>query len=248
MIGAFTLWSGIALLQLPFLLSLGIATSVTTLLALASYHLILQRVIRRPKPLLAVVVAAIALMMVLDQAGILIFGSVPRGLSPIVSGTIDIFGASISIEKLFIMATALVIASCLFFVYEKTDIGRVMRAVAFNAETASLQGINTNMVHLVTLGISGALAGIAGGVMAPAYGVFPAMGSNIILFIMLVVMLGGMDSMVGAVLAGLICGITQSVGQFFFGGLSQALVFAVIGVIIYLRPGGLLGSGVQLEV
>jgi branched-chain amino acid transport system permease protein len=161
---------------------------------------------------------------------------------------VTVGGIRISLEKLVLMGLALVIALVLFFVYEKTSLGRAMRAVAFSPEAASLQGVNTDKIYLVTLGIGGALAGFAGGIMAPVYGVYPAMGDNIILSVLLVIMLGGMDSLVGAVLGGVVYGITLSFGQFFIGGLCQVLAFIVIGIIIFLRPGGLLGSGAGLEV
>jgi branched-chain amino acid transport system permease protein len=87
-----------------------------------------------------------------------------------------------------------------------------------------------------------ALAAFAGGIMAPVFAISPGMGM-IVLLILLVVMLGGIGSMPGAIVAGLILGITLSFGQYFIGtGVAQILFFAVIGLITYFRPGGLFGQ------
>jgi branched-chain amino acid transport system permease protein len=92
------------------------------------------------------------------------------------------------------------------------------------------------------MGFGCAVAGFGGGVMAPVYVIYPEMGSNIILSVLLVIMLGGMNSMIGAVLGGLVLGITLVFGQYFLGSMAQIFLFVVIGIIIFFRPGGLLGS------
>jgi branched-chain amino acid transport system permease protein len=92
------------------------------------------------------------------------------------------------------------------------------------------------------MGVGCALAGFGGGVMAPVYAIYPEMGNNIILSVLLVVMLGGMNSMLGAVFGGLILGITLVFGQYFFGSMAQIFLFLVIGIIIFFRPGGVLGT------
>ena len=85
------------------------------------------------------------------------------------------------------------------------------------------------------------LAGFAGGIIAPGYGIFPEMGDKVILNVLLIAMLGGIDSLIGAVLAGLIVGLTLSFGQYFLGAKVQILLFVIIGIIIFFKPGGLLG-------
>lgn len=105
-----------------------------------------------------------------------------------------------------------------------------------------MQGVKPNRVYLATMGFGCALAGFGGGVMAPVYVIYPEMGSNIILSVLLVIMLGGTDSMLGAVLGGLVLGITLVFGQYFLGSLAQIFLFVIIGVILFFRPGGLLGK------
>ena len=83
--------------------------------------------------------------------------------------------------------------------------------------------------------------------MAPVYVIYPEMGYNIILSVLLVIMLGGMGSMLGAVLGGLVLGITLVFGQYFLGSKAQIFLFVVIGIILFFKPGGLLGKA-EMEV
>jgi len=197
---------------------------------------------------LAMIVAAIGLMMVLGQASLILFGTSPRGMSTIFPGIVQFAGINVSVEKLILIGFALLITLVMFFVYEKTKIGWAMQAVSFNPEAASLMGINTQRIYLVTMGIGGALAGFAGGIMAPVYAAYPEMGQEIILSVIIVIMLGGMGSLVGAVLGGIIMGLTLSFGQYFTGGLVQILLFIIVGIILLVRPGGLIGSEAKMDV
>jgi branched-chain amino acid transport system permease protein len=241
MLGAYIVWGSLAFLKFPYFLGLLMAVVATTLLGLLCYQFIF-RYLQHGKQFLANIVAAIGLMMIMGQAGLLIFGTIGRSVPPVFPGILGVGKISIPVEKLVLVILTLFIAIAAFFVYEKLKIGRAMRAVSLNPEAATLQGVKTNKVYLATLGFGCALAGFGGGVMAPVYVIYPEMGSNIILSVLLVIMLGGMNSMIGAVLGGLVLGITLVFGQYFLGSMAQIFLFVVIGVIIFFRPGGLLGS------
>ena len=103
-------------------------------------------------------------------------------------------------------------------------------------------------MYKLTLGIGTALAGFAGGILAPSYGINPAMGNNILWSVMLMTMLGGMDSLLGAALGGVIIGQMLSFGQYFIGSTVQIIIFLIIGVILYFKPTGLLGRGIDVEM
>jgi branched-chain amino acid transport system permease protein len=242
MIGAYVMWAALVLLKLPFVIALILAVAATTLLGLLSYRFIFQGLQYIERQFLAMIVAAMGLMMILGQAGLIVFGTVVRGVPTVFSGVVRVAGVSIALDKLLLIAFGLFSTAALFIIYEKTRIGRAMRAVAFRPDTASLQGVNTNRIYLLTLGISSALAGLAGGIMAPVYVVHPEMGQNIFLPVLLVVMLGGQGSLVGAIFGGLLLGLTLSFGGYYMGGLAQILLFLIIGVVIFFRPTGLLGK------
>ena len=241
MLGAYIVWGSLALLKVPYFMGLLMAVMATTVLGLLCYQFIF-RYIQVGRQFLANIVAAIGLMMIMGQAGLLIFGTIGRSVPSIFPGILSISNMSIPVEKLVLVILTLFIAIAAFYVYEKLKIGRAMRAVSLNPEAATLQGVKTNRVYLATMGFGCALAGFGGGVMAPVYVIYPEMGSNIILSVLLVIMLGGMGSMLGAVLGGLVLGITLVFGQYFLGSMAQIFLFVVIGIIIFFRPGGLLGS------
>jgi branched-chain amino acid transport system permease protein len=247
MLGAYIVWGSLTMWKIPYFLGLLMAVLATAILGLLCYQFIFRYVQYRGGRFLSNIVAAIGLMMIMGQAGLLIFGTIARSVPPVFPGIISIGGMSIPVEKLVLVVLTLIIALVAFFVYEKMKVGRAMRAVSLNSEAATLQGVKPNRVYLATMGFGCALAGFGGGVMAPVYVIYPEMGSNIILSVLLVIMLGGMDSMLGAVFGGLVLGITLVFGQYFLGSLAQIFLFVVIGVILFFRPGGLLGKA-ELEV
>lgn len=241
MIGAYAVWYAIYMLHLPYIIALPLAVLTTAMLGMLSYILIFQRVQLMEGRFLATITAALGLTLILGQAGLLVFGTIPRSIPSIFPGMINWLGISISIDKIALIGLGVAVTVALFLVHENTKIGRAMRAVSILPEVASLQGINTNMIYIVTVGIGSALAGFAGGIIAPSCGINPQMGTNIIVYVLLLVMLGGMDSLLGAVAAGIVVGLILSFGQFFIGGTVQIFLFIVIGVIIFFRPAGLLG-------
>ncbi len=247
-IGAYATWYAVDRLQLPYFVSLPIGVLGAGLLGMLSYILIFQRLQGKEGGFLATLIASMGLLMVLSQGSLLVFGTVPRSIPTVFHGVLNVFGITISVDKLALIGLGVAVTVFLFWVYEKTTIGRVMRAVAFLPEAASLQGVNTNRIYLVAFGIGCALAGFAGGVLAPSYGISPAMGMNILWTVLLMCMLGGMDSLLGAVAAGVVIGQVLSFGQFYIGSTIQIILFLVIGIVLYFKPAGLLGRGIDISV
>jgi branched-chain amino acid transport system permease protein len=242
MLGAYTLWGLMTLFGVPFFISLCVATVAPAILGGIIYRLIFKRI---QFHFLATIVAAMGLMMLISQAALVGFGTATRGVPSIFTGVLDIGGIRIAMERVVLIILALAVLLGLHFLLQRSNVGRSMRAVSFNPDVAALQGVNPGRTFLVAMVVGCALAGFAGGIMAPVFAVTPDMG-GIVLVILLVVMLGGVGSMPGAIIAGLILGLTLSFGQYFIGtGLVQILFFAVIGLIVFFRPGGLLGQLVE---
>jgi len=242
MLGAYALWGLVLLGNVPFLPALCLATIATAILGGIVYRLIFQRIQYMEQQFLTNIIAAMALSMIIAQGSLLVFGTESRGMPSIFPGIVNMGSITIPVEKVVLVALTLAVLIGLNTFLQKTNYGRAMRAVSFNADVAALQGVSANMTCLVTMAVGCGLAGFAGGLMAPVFALSPKMGS-ITIFVLFVVMLGGIGSMVGAILAGLILGMTLSFGQFFFGsGLSQISFFVVIFIILYFRPGGLLGK------
>lgn len=242
MVGAFLTWTAVNLLHLNFFVALLFAIIITTILGMLSYLFIFRYTTYSPQKFLATIAAALGLSLIMGRAGLIIFGTSVRSIPKLFHGMLNIGGVTVTNDKLVLIAITIIVTLALFLFYSKTRTGRAMRAVSFLPEVALLQGINAKQICLISVGIGTALAGFAGGIIAPSYGITPQMGDLVILSVILIAMLGGIDSLLGSVIAGLVIGLTLSYGQYFVGSWVQTLVFSVVGIIILFRPGGLLGK------
>lgn len=241
MLGAYVVWSMLALWRLPFFLALFLAALVPAVLGAVSYAAIFHRIQHTERRFLTNVAAAIGVMMVLKQTAVLLFGTQYRGVPSVFPGIVGLAGVTISMEKVVLILLSLAAAVGVYVILQKTNIGRGMRAVSFRADVASLQGVNANRTHLMTMVLGCAICGFAGGVMAPVFSISPWMGL-VMLPIIFIVTLGGIGSMLGSVLGGLIFGMTTSFGDYYIGsGVAQIGLYAIIGIIIFFKPGGLFG-------
>jgi branched-chain amino acid transport system permease protein len=247
-IGAYVTWYAIQTLDLPYFGAALVGVIGAGIIGIICYLLVFQRLQHTEGGFLATLISSMGLLMVLGQSGLLVFGTQARSIPNVFPGAFPIAGINIIHSKLFMIGVGLVVTLILFLIVERTALGRSMRAVSFLPETASLHGINSNWTYMITLAIGTAMAGIAGAILAPNYGLSPNMGNNIIWTVMLMTMLGGMDSLLGAVAAGVVIGQALSFGQFYIGGMIQVVVFAFIGIVLYFRPNGLMGKGIDIGI
>jgi branched-chain amino acid transport system permease protein len=193
MLGAYIVWFFTAPLKFPFFASLVIATIVTAILGGIVYLLIFRNTQFKEQRFLANLVAALGLMLIIGQFAVLAFGTAVRGLPPVFKGSINLGGASITMERVVLIVLALVLTLCLSYFLLKTNLGRAIRAVAFRSDVAALQGINSGMVYLATMAVGCGIAGFAGAIMAPVFAVSPSM-SDVIMMVLLVVILSAAAS------------------------------------------------------
>ena len=247
-IGAYTTWSCIQYLKLPYPVALLIGLLASGVVGIISYVLILYRLQKLEGGFLATLIASMGLLMLLNQGSIHLFGTQIRSIPPLFPGILHVGGVSISYSKIGLIVLSIAITIFLFLIYEKTSFGRSMRAVSFLPEGAALQGMNSTRIYIVTMGLGTALAGFAGGAIAPAYSISPDMGANVVWTVMLMMMLGGMDSLLGAVVGGVVIGEVLSFGQYYIGSAVQIAVLVLVGVVLYFRPTGLLGRGIDIGI
>lgn len=247
-IGAYTTWYVVTLLQIPYFIALLVGVLGAGILGVICYILIFQRLMHVEGGFLATLIASMGLLMVLSQGGVLVFGTQPRSIPAVFPGMLHWFGINIPVAKLVLIGLGIAATLLLFLVYEKTALGRSMRAVSFLPVAAALQGIHTDRIYMMAIGIGTALAGIAGGILAPVYGITPQMGNDVVWTVMLMTMLGGMDSLLGAVAGGVVIGQLLSFGQFYIGSNIMIILFIFIGVVLYFKPNGLLGRGMDIGI
>lgn len=149
----------------------------------------------------------------------------------------------VSTARLIAFGLALVLSGALEALLRLTDIGKAMRAAAQEREVAMLMGINPDRVFMVAVGLASALAGAAGALLMPFFPVYPTVGQQFGLMSFVVVILGTLGNVRGALLAGLLMGIAESLGiQFVGADAGLIVVFAVLVLTLALRPSGLFGA------
>jgi branched-chain amino acid transport system permease protein len=154
----------------------------------------------------------------------------------------NIMGASIDFARIQLIPFAVVAIGGLIFFMRRFKLGRALRAVAQDPEAASLQGISINKITALAMGIAGALAGLAGGLMSTIYAVTPYLGHAVILPALVTVVVGGLGSVEGTIIAAVILGFTQTFVTTLTDGVTALMVlYAVMGIVLAIRPQGLIG-------
>ncbi len=151
-------------------------------------------------------------------------------------------GVTVPMTRLFAFLGALLLAGLLTLFLTKTDVGKALRAVAQDREVSMLLGINPERMYLMAVGLGAALAGAAGSLIVPFFYTFPTVGVVFVLIAFVVVILGTLGNIQGALLASLIVGVAESLGILFAGSdLGLVVVFAILVVSLVFRPSGLMG-------
>ena len=159
------------------------------------------------------------------------------------SGSVTILGISISQPLVVSFAITVAITLALYWFLYKTDTGQAIRATAQDRDAAQLMGINVKRMSVIAFGIGAALAGTAGALISPTYYIFPQVGSVFTLKAFVITVLGGMGSIVGATLGGVLIGVAESVGGVYLGsGWKDVIVFVLFLLVLLFKPSGLLGT------
>jgi branched-subunit amino acid ABC-type transport system permease component len=179
------------------------------------------------------------------QAGAqLAFGVLDKPVPSAFSGVVRLFGLVMSVERLVVSLTAIVLIAALYLFLRWSRPGRAMRAVAQDPDAAALQGVNIDAVSALGFGVGCALAGGAGGLLAPLFAVSPAMGALPVVKAFIIIIVGGMGSLPGVVLGSIaLIGLPELLRE--FGEYRYLFYGAVLVVMMRLRPEGLWPSDVR---
>jgi branched-chain amino acid transport system permease protein len=240
MLGAFAGFFTYVQWEMPFVVCLAIAAVTVGILGM-----LIERTLIQPfrSDEMSGMIATLAISVIIQNGAVLLWGPAPRAMPDIVTGTLTIGPFSFPWSRLVVIAAAALIfvAFCLFM--QRTRLGRAMRAVAQDTETALLQGIRVNTIYPLAFGLSVALAALAGALMGPVFSVSPFVGLTPMLKAFVVVILGGLGSVPGAVVGGLMLGMIESFTATIFGSLvSDILQLLLVILILLVRPAGLLGQ------
>jgi branched-chain amino acid transport system permease protein len=237
MLGAFVSYACVEVLHLNYAMAL-----LGSLLTMALLGVILQRLIIRYTygGFFHTVLATIAFATIVRQTAVITFGKTDRFMNPVVKGRMEFGDIMIPNDKLLLIFLGVVLIFLLHF-FMKSKLGKAMRAVTEDQEVAGLQGINAKKIFTITMALGCGMAGVAGAVIVPVLGATADMGHAIFIKILLVIIIGGMGSMPGALLAAFLIGQIESFGYQLVGGHNELLLLCCLIPILFLRPGGLLG-------
>ncbi|MDI6763155.1 MAG: branched-chain amino acid ABC transporter permease [Thermodesulfobacteriota bacterium] len=190
------------------------------------------------------VIAMVGTMMVLENLAQLIWGPDPQSPQTKYSlSTLWLGKVMIDLPRLFAFLIAILIAALVFVFLKYTDLGKSIRASADNRTGALLVGTDVNKVYAVCFGVGAACVGAAGSLLVPLIPISPHTGFPFKLTSFCIVILGGMGSLPGAMIGGLIIGVAESLGTIFIpSSLKQVISFSIMILILLLRPQGLFGG------
>jgi branched-chain amino acid transport system permease protein len=239
MLGAFVIYYFFFQWGLPYLF-----TFLLAMLLLGVFGFLVERYIYRTvqggiEPTL---VALLALTTFLQAAGYPVFGPLDKHVPTVFEGSWTLLGMAISAERLIIIPMALVLVVGLYLFINKTKVGGAMRAIEQDKEAAALQGVNVNVINALAFAVGFALAAASGALMAPIFKLDPMMGEQPLLKAFIIIILGGLGSIPGAILGGLILGFIDSILATAIGVEPAFLLsFVFIILLLFFRPHGLFG-------
>jgi branched-chain amino acid transport system permease protein len=193
------------------------------------------------RPILDQALLTLGISLIVAETLSIIYGndviSVPE--PPALAGSVDVAGSSYPTYRLMLIGVGLVLAVVVWLVVEKTSIGALVRASVADREMVSALGIDNRKVKFAVLGVGSLLATVAGVLAAPVYGARPGLDKTILLLALVVIVIGGLGSIRGAVVGALVIGQVESLGRALVPDYASFILFGTLAVVLIARPRGL---------
>jgi branched-chain amino acid transport system permease protein len=247
MTAAYLMYVGMELWGVSTPLAILLSVTITTIVGLICYQLVIKPIREHEG---AVLIATIALAMAIQEIILIEFKGHLRGVPSAAEGFLVLAGVKVAMQHLLALGVALIALAATWALLLKTRIGLGIRCTAQDREVANLMGINVNKEIMVALGISVAMAAVAGAVMAPLKPIEPHMWMEPLIMMLAIVVLGGIGSIKGSFIASYILGFTEALVVFAlpmgaFLKVSVALSIMILALLI--RPEGLFGVAFEEE-
>ena len=242
MAGAFIAFYLISSVGLHYWVAMAGAAAAVAALAVLSERLVFHPL--RHAPYLHHMIASIGILLFLESGAQALWGADFHRMQTPYNNIIDVAGLTLPAQRVLIIVAAFVLVALLQLFLKKTMTGATIVAMAQNRDGAALVGIDANRVAMLTFAISGALAGMAAVLYAPINLVYTSMGSLVITKAFVIIVLGGMGSVPGAIVGGLIIGFAEAFGAFYIStDYKDIIAFALLVLILSVRPQGLFAKG-----
>lgn len=173
----------------------------------------------------------------------IVFGKqgLPVNTPEALQGAVNIFVGPFPLYRLFVIGMAILVLLALWLFIERTSFGLIIRAGARDPMIVRVLGVDISRIWLIVFAIGTGIAGLAGYLAAPLQGVAPEMGTNVLIVAFVVTVVGGMGSLTGAIVAGLLVGIVESMTAFLYPEASKVSMFVIMALVLLIRPMGLFG-------
>jgi branched-chain amino acid transport system permease protein len=241
MLGMFTAFWGYSLFHIDPLFMIPACGIFLFVLGLLIYRFAVSKVMHGP--MLAQLVVTFGISMLISNIAVLLWSPDFRSIDkPMLHGTWSVGPVQISVVKVVASVGAVVVSLALMLFLNRTKTGKAILATEMNRNSALLMGINVERVNALSFGIGSALVGIAGGFLAMYYYIYPQVGGLFGTISFAIVALGGFGSISGAFIAGILVGLVQTLGGYFFDpAYKYAIVFMLYLLVVWFRPQGLRG-------
>jgi branched-chain amino acid transport system permease protein len=241
MLSMFVSFWGYTLWGIDPLLSIPVCAILLFALGLLIYRFAVSKVMGGP--VLAQLVVTFGVSIFLANAAVWLWTPDFRLIDkPLLAGTWDVGDVHVSVPKLVASAGSVVVSAALLLFLKRTRTGKAILATEMNRESALLMGVNTDRVNALSFAIGASLVGIAGAFLSMYYYIYPQVGGQFGTLSFAIVALGGFGSIPGAFLAGILVGLVQTLGGYFFDpAYKYAIVFLLYLVTVWVRPMGLFG-------
>ena len=241
MLGAYVLYYWFAVLGLPYWLGI-LASAVIIFMLGVGLQLLLFRPLHG-KNILYSLAVSMGLIFIISSGGLLGFGTIVKGIPSVVSGGVMVLGAFLTYERMVISLFSAALIAGLWLFLQKTTLGMAMRAVSEDPDVSALQGINTRRIHWIAFGLGSALSAVAGCLMGTLMSIVPSMGFMATMKAFMIVIMGGLGSIGGALIGAMLIGFIDSfLTTIISADVAYIMGFLAIFIILVFKPAGLFGQ------
>ena len=242
MMGAYVAWMSLSWFGLGYWWSLALAPIAVGVFGMIVERLLLQWIYKLDHLYGLLLTFGLSLIIegvYRDEFGV---SGQPYSVPDALRGATDLGFMMLPNYRAWVVVASLIVCLGTWYVIERTKLGALVRAATENPKLVQAFGINVPLMVTLTYGFGVALAGIAGVLAAPVIQINPLMGSNIIIIVFAVVVIGGMGSIMGSVVTGLGLGIIEGLTRVFYAEASSTVVFVIMVIVLLIRPAGLFGK------
>ncbi len=242
MIGAFLTWVISVSLGINAYVAILVSLIVVAIMGIGVERFTFRKVLGTDK--LNEIFVSLGLIYIFEYAAMLIWGaSSKQVISPFYGLSVNFGGMSITYDRIVAVFVVVAVLAAFGMLIKKTKIGLAMRATSQRNTTAMLMGINVEKIYMFTFAIGAALAAVAGGLYGIIFSFDYQVGAMPTIIAFAIIIMGGLGSIKGAVIGGLLYGITEQLATLFFGGTwGSAVAFSLLIVVLVLRPNGIFGE------